>query len=936
MPESVRFFFEAQLGRDLSDVRVHTDAVAAASARSLNAQAYAVGDHIVFDDGRYSPHTHQGTHLLAHELVHVVQQRDGPERVQRQEVEEREFQRPERFSVKRRVDGDLQIWEVWKTDDNLATYERRALGKYLRWRFGTLSSGLRKKLLKILLDAPSEQKTISPEPGLYYSLIVSRPLEKEVVAEFRKRAGGGVEVGVREADVPDEQAPRREKGAGGPEEGRRRGDMERKEKKAGGEPGREREESGIGADPQLTPEEREAVEGLSEVIKGGKAEESVDPKELIRLYQVLRESVKDPRFTEEGGRSWVRFARFLEENREQIEGILHGSPKGELTQEQIQEIILHYEKYVAAEPVEEETGELETLEDFEKEFRYDPGWQRLSKEDRRLILQYARMRPEDMTEGSVDFKRLSTRAKMIMALRLSDKSALGEMASAAERAFSDPTFLVTLIAILGVYVGLWLTPDPSMITKVAAGTLTVVLLAQFAWHDIYGLAKAWFALEEACEKAKTVEELRAAGDRFLTAIGPIGFDILLFIVLWRVGKRVGPKLRKTGAKRARVRAEKSLAEAEARPGSGKTPKTTAETAGLLAEAKTAAGEGATPTAILDALSGRLPESARAGLKQFRTDLPGDAQVLKAIESTSGKGLDITHFLAEKGMSAEAVRSVRADVVEAHARYARARLIEIDAIKDPHLRSTARAELVQSVRVRLAKLGILRDPKVQRMAEVGTRSELVSALGEAIGRAQLRAKYGEGHQVLGNVEIVRKVEGFRSIQEWTAAERAAGRSGDPGGLYEWRGKLWKSVTEIDALVGKRRPGGKLKPVEIEQTKTGARDTATAAEAQGRKALGALRSMGGGEKGVRIVERSGKNELGKDLTESFDLSELGQVSLTTRGLPRKTGFTMDVLFPEEVLKAVAESLRGGGMPRAEPRTIPPQVSPRKEEVRSTPTR
>ncbi len=71
---SVRASMEDSFGHDFSNVRVHQDAQAAQSARDVNARAYAVGQHVVFDQGQYQPHTPQGAHLLAHELAHTVQQ----------------------------------------------------------------------------------------------------------------------------------------------------------------------------------------------------------------------------------------------------------------------------------------------------------------------------------------------------------------------------------------------------------------------------------------------------------------------------------------------------------------------------------------------------------------------------------------------------------------------------------------------------------------------------------------------------------------------------------------------------------------------------------------------------------------------------------------------------------------------------------------------
>jgi hypothetical protein len=71
---TVRQSFEVRLGRDFSGVRIHHDSRAAESAQAIEAAAYTVGRDIVFGAGRYAPYTGPGARLLAHELVHVVQQ----------------------------------------------------------------------------------------------------------------------------------------------------------------------------------------------------------------------------------------------------------------------------------------------------------------------------------------------------------------------------------------------------------------------------------------------------------------------------------------------------------------------------------------------------------------------------------------------------------------------------------------------------------------------------------------------------------------------------------------------------------------------------------------------------------------------------------------------------------------------------------------------
>ena len=66
-----------RFGHDFSQVRVHSGEAAKQSAREMNAQAYTVGHNIVFGAGRLAPTSHDGRRLIAHELTHVVQQREG-------------------------------------------------------------------------------------------------------------------------------------------------------------------------------------------------------------------------------------------------------------------------------------------------------------------------------------------------------------------------------------------------------------------------------------------------------------------------------------------------------------------------------------------------------------------------------------------------------------------------------------------------------------------------------------------------------------------------------------------------------------------------------------------------------------------------------------------------------------------------------------------
>jgi hypothetical protein len=74
LPNEVSNFYEPRFGYDFSNVKIHTNNVAAKSAESINALAYTSGNNIVFNKGQYSPNTESGKRLLGHELTHVVQQ----------------------------------------------------------------------------------------------------------------------------------------------------------------------------------------------------------------------------------------------------------------------------------------------------------------------------------------------------------------------------------------------------------------------------------------------------------------------------------------------------------------------------------------------------------------------------------------------------------------------------------------------------------------------------------------------------------------------------------------------------------------------------------------------------------------------------------------------------------------------------------------------
>jgi len=126
LDEATRRHMEGFFGTELTDVRVHADADAAALAKNLRAEALTIGRDIYFAKGKFDPTSSKGQALLAHELTHVLQQtKSTPRSVQRfsrgRSVDRFEAEAEEvgaAFSSRRdRVDADGLVVERY-----LATY----------------------------------------------------------------------------------------------------------------------------------------------------------------------------------------------------------------------------------------------------------------------------------------------------------------------------------------------------------------------------------------------------------------------------------------------------------------------------------------------------------------------------------------------------------------------------------------------------------------------------------------------------------------------------------------------------------------------------------------------------------------------------------------------------------------------------------------------
>jgi hypothetical protein len=543
------------------------------------------------------------------------------------------------------------------------------------------------------------------------------------------------------------------------------------------------------------------------------------------------------------------------------------------------------------------------------------------------------------TAGPLDLTQ-----KIRLALDLADKTFFGEVGEAAARAIRDPTFIVTTVLIIGFYVFLWLSPDPTLLTKAVAGALTIYLLYNFTIHDIIGFATAWLALADACSAARTENDLRSAGDEFLQAIGPIGFDLLLMIAFWAVGRTVAPRVRAGATRRGIAAAEAQVATTTEAPGSGVNPRALETPSRVVAEARTAAANPTSSTSVLDALARRLPDAARRGLEaqraKFRRGHRGqeisadeaDGRVLGILESMR---IDPLRQLSEWGMGKPEFAAAGARLLEARARLARLRLIEAGVTQEPAVRRRVGQEAARETpaleRARAAVRELVLElqrvsPEVRAQFERADVESIVSAIAEAMARADLRGAYEAlrvpGIRIFSNLRLGQRIPGYRSIEAWAVDNPGT----ETNGFSMYRGELYRVLGEVDNMVTVRAANGRMRILELEETKSGAEEASGAREQVSRahQILQEIGSATGTRASARVFEGGTRRQLGNDVTGVFELTDLSALVESPLG---RTGFTRSLPFDRATLERVVQELLSTrpGLP-AQPRTVLLPTSPR----------
>lgn len=143
LPNTVQASMESGFNHDFSNVKIHNNSQSDRLSRSLDAQAFTVGQDVYFSQGSYNPNSQPGKKLIAHELSHVVQQsgESAPKTLQRKPINWKDKKKA--LTVEENVSGSKKKAKLYikaklidhgdilsKAKKKLKTIIKKSRGKY--------------------------------------------------------------------------------------------------------------------------------------------------------------------------------------------------------------------------------------------------------------------------------------------------------------------------------------------------------------------------------------------------------------------------------------------------------------------------------------------------------------------------------------------------------------------------------------------------------------------------------------------------------------------------------------------------------------------------------------------------------------------------------------------------------------------------------------
>ncbi len=110
------------MGADFSGVKVHTDSTADQLNKSVQARAFTTGQDVFFKQGEYNPGSKDGQELIAHELTHVVQQKENKIRLSPSDSSETESPKTTVESIEQLLEKVQELKQNQETAWNGANY----------------------------------------------------------------------------------------------------------------------------------------------------------------------------------------------------------------------------------------------------------------------------------------------------------------------------------------------------------------------------------------------------------------------------------------------------------------------------------------------------------------------------------------------------------------------------------------------------------------------------------------------------------------------------------------------------------------------------------------------------------------------------------------------------------------------------------------------
>lgn len=196
-----RHFLEPLFGHEFSHVRIYADTAAAKCAACLNARAFTVGESVVFAAGAYAPDTKPGLRLLAHELTHVAQNQQQPDRERSTNAQDLFAAEREAEHIGARVTEGLPAGKIRETCAPLAlTPASSAIERLISytWTDWTVTMNEEVAVLGVLRTDPDIAATIRDlnASRMLYAL-VERVDEGDNPRQLIELLGGGSDTGTK-------------------------------------------------------------------------------------------------------------------------------------------------------------------------------------------------------------------------------------------------------------------------------------------------------------------------------------------------------------------------------------------------------------------------------------------------------------------------------------------------------------------------------------------------------------------------------------------------------------------------------------------------------------------------------------------------------------------------------------------------------------------